>query len=510
MRHTDPTADHLALPRWTRRRFVAWLGLAAALPLAAACQQAPAPAAKTESKPAETKPAEAKPADAKPTAQSVAQPAAQAQPTAAPAKPAADAKPTEAAKPAAQAPAAQGGGSLTFWLYKTRLEPLDKLRTERIQAWGKQASVAVEVVEIGTSDYGKRVPAAIESRTLPDVMEASEEWAYLLQSRNLLAELTPVFQRIDGEQKFAPAARALATWADGKVYQVPIGTSGSLVIARDDLLKEAGLTPPPKTWADLFDYAAKAQRPPRTYGVGEALSNTSDANQWVVVLQSYGVRIADDQGKKATFGNYRAEAMEAINLIVDGYENKKVFPPGVLTWDQTGDNDAFQSGRTLFAFNPLSIPAWIRDNKPEMLPGIGTYVMPSGPKHLVQPVGGVAMTVRADSPVRDKASDLIYFLYDREYYKEFFPKAQYGPTTEVHYDNPAFEQPWLKARVELAKTGKPNAWPDVNNEAYAESQTAYVVPRMLQHIVSDKWSPDRAFDEAAEEYQKIYQKYDKG
>ena len=33
---------------------------------------------------------------------------------------------------------------------------------------------------------------------------------------------------------------------------------------------------------------------------------------------------------------------------------------------------------------------------------------------------------------------------------------------------------------------------------------------MLQHIVSDKWSPDRAFDEAAEEYQKIYQKYDKG
>ena len=32
---------------------------------------------------------------------------------------------------------------------------------------------------------------------------------------------------------------------------------------------------------------------------------------------------------------------------------------------------------------------------------------------------------------------------------------------------------------------------------------------MLQRIISDKQAPDRAFDEAAEEYQKIYQKYDK-
>ena len=478
--------------RVTRRHMLLMLGVAASLPLAAACgQQASTPAPKTEAKPAEA------PKPAATTAP--AAPAAQAQPTAA-------AKP---AKPAAQAPAAvPPAGTLSFWLYKTRLDPFDKYRTERIQAWSKQANVPVDVIEIGTSDYGKKIPAAIESKTLPDVLEAGDDWTLLLQPRGLVADVSDVFQKIDAEQKWAPGAKAVATWPDGKQYIIPIGTSANLLIARDDLLKEAGLTPPPQTWADLFEYSAKAQRPPRTFGLGQALSNTSDANRWIDMLQSYGVRIADDQGKKATFGNFQKEAVEVIQIIADGYATKKVFPPGVLTWDQTGDNDAFQAGRTLFAFNPLSIPAWIRDNKPDMLPGVGTYLIPAGPKMRVQGVSSVAMSVRADSPFREKAKELMLFLYDKEYYKDYWPKSQWGPTTEVHYDNEAFSQPWLKVRVDLAKNGKPINWPDISNQALAEVQTAFVIPRMLQSVVSDNKKPEEAFQVAAEEIDKVYKKYE--
>src|SRR5262249_48338 len=167
-----------------------------------------------------------------------------------------------------------------------------------------------------------------------------------------------------------------------------------------------------------------------------------DANRWVDMLQAYGVRFADDQGKKATFGNFQKEAVEVIGMIADAYSNKKIFPPGVLTWDQTGDNDAFQSGRTIFAFNPLSIPAWIRDNKPDMLPGVGTYLIPAGPKMRIQGVSAVSMTVKADSAYRDKAKELIYFLNDKDYYKDYWPKSQWGPTLENQYDNPAFQQSW--------------------------------------------------------------------
>src|SRR4051794_14388018 len=269
-----------------------------------------------------------------------------------------------------------------------------------------------------------------------------------------------------------------------------------------------GLTPPPKTWVDLFDYSAKAQKPPRFFGLGQALSNTSDGNLWCEVLQSYGLRFADDNGKKSTFGNFQKEALEVIALVQDGYNTKKIFPPGVLTWDQTGDNDAFQSGRTIFAFNPLSIPAWIRDNKPDMLPGVSTYLKPAGPKMQVQPVGAVAMSVKADSPYKEKAMDLMYFLNDKEYYKDYWPKSQWGPTLENQYDNPAFEQSWLKVRVDLAKNGKPAAWPDTQNQAWAELNTAFVIPRMMQAVVSDNKKPEEAFQAAADEIDKIYKKYE--
>ena len=141
---------------------------------------------------------------------------------------------------------------------------------------------------------------------------------------------------------------------------------------------------------------------------------------------------------------------------------------------------------------------------------MGTYLIPAGPKMRIQGVSAVSMSVRADSPFREKAKDLMLFLYDKEYYKDYWPKSQWGPTTEVHYDNEAFSQPWLKVRVDLAKNGKPISWPDVANQAMAEVQTAYVVPRMLQAVISDNKKPEEAFQAAAEEIDKIYKKYENG
>lgn len=113
------------MTRTLTRRQVLQLGLGlAALPLAAACGQAPAPA-KTESKPAEQKPTAAAKAEAKPaeTARPAA-PAAQTQPTqAAPAtaKPAAEQKPAADAKPVARTP--NGELKVALFAKLTTLDP---------------------------------------------------------------------------------------------------------------------------------------------------------------------------------------------------------------------------------------------------------------------------------------------------------------------------------------------------------------------------------------------------
>src|SRR5205807_2289386 len=83
-------------------------------------------------------------------------------------------------------------------------------------ACGQQANVPIEVIEIGTSDYGKKIPAAIESKTMPDVLEAGDDWTVLLQGRGLVADLSDIYQKIDQEQKWAPGAKAISTFPDGK------------------------------------------------------------------------------------------------------------------------------------------------------------------------------------------------------------------------------------------------------------------------------------------------------
>ena len=115
------------------------------------------------------------------------------------------------------------------------------------------------------------------------------------------------------------------------------------------------------------------------------------------------------------------------------------------------------------------------------------------------------MTVRADTRVADKAKDLLTFLYQPEYRREFARLTQWGPATQVEYDYPGFRDQY-PIRSELAKAGKPDAWPDVNNTAYNEMRNQFVIPRMLQRVISDKITPAQSFQETADALQKLYAK----
>lgn len=395
--------------------------------------------------------------------------------------------------------------TLTFWLYRSRLDEFDETRRERIKAWGESSGVEVNIVDIATSDYGTKIPAAIESNTLPDVLELTEEWFQLLLSRGLLADLTDVYNTVDAELGWTPIVKQLSVEADGTIPRVAIATTSTYLVARDDILSEAGFGPP-STYAEMFDFGAQAQDPPNTFGMGTALSNTSDANNWIMSAQAYGVRFADDTGEAAVLGDHKDEAIDWLNLMVDAYEEKRVFPPGVLTWDQTGDNDAFQSERTIFTFNPLSVPAWLKENKPDLLEKTGIHLLPAGPVTSVQPVGTVALAVRKDSPLVAEASDLIHFLFDLDYRREFFQYAQWGPATVPENDFPIFEE-FMPVRVEVADAGTPRDFPEVTNSAFNEVKTTFVVPRMIQRVVSDGMSREDSFNEAVQAVQDIYESH---
>jgi multiple sugar transport system substrate-binding protein len=487
-----------------RHRCLAALLLITALILSACGGAAPAAQSPT-----------AVPAAAQPTAAPAAeQPTAAlaAQPTEAPAGQATAAPAPTAAAPAAQptlAPIpAPAEGTFTYWGGLIFSDEANKMLVDRIKQWGQEKGIKVDVVMINQNETTQRVSAAIEAGTMPDALDMGRDLMLLLSQGGKLEALDAVYDQIGkahgGWLKSADATNDPKDFG-GHRYGIPFGTSGNLINRRADVLEPAGFADPPKTWQELGDMALKAQKPPDTYGMGFALSNVGDGNLTTSMLQSWGGRIADDAGKTCTIDSQPTR--DFLAWVADLYK-KGAFPPGVTTWDGAGDNTAYQSGNALFIANPGSVYLNLLKNDPELAQGTKFSALPAGPKMQVAPQGPNLRVIPSTSRFKEEAKDLLNYLADDAFMTEYFAKAIYGPVLNSQTSFPVFkDDPVHVGLLDLALNGTPPAFPDVNNAAFAEYQTNFLTPKMIQRIVVDNKSIDDAIKETQAACQAIYDKY---
>ena len=148
---------------------------------------------------------------------------------------------------------------------------------------------------------------------------------------------------------------------------------------RDDLLTKAGFSKAPTTWEELAQQAAAVNKPP-LFGLGLALSNVGDGNVQIGVLQSYGGRIADDTGTKAAI---KSDATREYLRWLKAAWDKKLFPPGVTTWDGAGDNQAYLAGQAAFIANTGSVGIAAKTQDPELYKATQYSSLPGGPKGVI-------------------------------------------------------------------------------------------------------------------------------
>ncbi len=70
------------------------------------------------------------------------------------------------------------------------------------------------------------------------------------------------------------------------------------------------------------------------------------------ILHSFGATWVDETGQKVTLDS--AEAVQAVEWIVDTYTNpkwEKMLPPGVLSWTDPTNNEAFLGGKLAYTQN---------------------------------------------------------------------------------------------------------------------------------------------------------------
>ena len=239
--------------------------------------------------------------------------------------------------------------------------------------------------------------------------------------------------------------------------------------------------------------------------MGIARSNVGDGNITTTMLHSYGGRIANDEGTSCTIDS--PEAREFLTWISGVYE-QGAFPPGATTWDGAGDNTAYQSGQALFIANPGSVYLYMRDNDPELGDGTRYSALPGGPVMRVSPFSTVVRSIPSTSNHKELAADLLAYLADDEFMAEYFNEAIYGPALESQLGAPVFEEsPVHAGLLDLIVNGTPGAFPDKDTAAFAEYQTNFLTPKMVQRVVVDGLSIDEAVMETQAACQAIYDKY---
>ena len=436
-------------------------------------------------------------------------------PTPAPAEPAAEATAAPAAEPAAEATAAPAEealpaaeGTFTYWGGLIFSEAANQLLVDRVEQWGAERGVDVEVVMINQNETTQRVSAAIEAGNLPDAFDVGQGFMLLLSQQDQLEPLDDLYAEIDEMVGWLPAAEDFSNPEryGGHTYGIPFSLGGNVLYRRADVLEPAGFTEAPATWMELREMAAAAQNPPDYYGMGFALSNVGDANTTTTtMMQSWGGRVADDEGKTCTLDS--PEVREWLTWISEAYA-EGLFPPGVTTWDGAGDNVAYQSGQAVFIFNPGSVYLYMRDEDPDLAEATKYSALPAGPELLLSPVGANMRVISKTSQNKDLAKDLMKYLADPEFMKEYYFNAIYGPAAEAYQDAPIFTESAVhQGLLDVALNGTVGAYPDVDNAAFAEYQTNFLTPRMVQRVVVDGLSIDEAVMETQQACQAIYDKY---
>jgi multiple sugar transport system substrate-binding protein len=400
----------------------------------------------------------------------------------------------------------QDGGKLVYWGGLIFSDEANNMLVDEITAWGEANGVETEVVMINQNETNQKVSAAVESGTMPDALDMGLDLLLLLSNSEELVDVTDVYDRIGQAQGgwYESVANSVDPAKLGGIRTgVPFGPSGNLLFSRRDALEAAGLTPPPKTWQELSDFAEQAQEPP-LYGMGLALSNVGDGNLQMSVLQSYGGRIADDAGTTCTI---KSEETRAYLEWVSTAYAKGLFPPGATTWDGAGDNTAYLSGQAIFIANTGSVTLAMNEDDPELAEATSYSPLPEGPMGRISPINPNVRAIPTTTADVDRAKALIEHLANPEFLAAYYAVAIYGPVLKSQASFDAFTDPVHAGLADLVENGTAPGEPDVYNTAYADFSANFIVPKMVQRVVVDDYDLDRAMDEAQQQGQAIYDKY---
>jgi multiple sugar transport system substrate-binding protein len=343
--------------------------------------------------------------------------------------------------------ALSGRGPITLATGKDTSGNLQNLVNTWNQQHPKEQARIIELPEDADAQRQQMVQNAQTKSNAYSVLNLDVVWTAEFAANRWV---TPLPQNQFDLSKFLPAATKTGQYR-GNLYAAPWKTDSGLLYYRKDLLQKAGISAPPKTWAEMQQDCAKLKGNNCYAGQFEKYEgltvNFSEA------VDSAGGQVVDDSGKPNV---NTPQAKQGLDFLVNGFKSGMI-PKEAISYKEEESRRAFEKGNLVFYRQwPY---AWGLSNKAGESKVVGKFdVAPlpglNGPG--APTLGGHNLAISEFAQNKASALDFIKYLTSEQTERANLLNSSEAPTLAALYDDPELQKkfpylPTLKASLLNAK-----------------------------------------------------------
>jgi putative chitobiose transport system substrate-binding protein len=392
----------------------------------------------------------------------------------------------------------QAGNSqeIEFWTMQLQPQFTDYFNQLIAEFEQKNPPLKVRWVDVPWADMERKILTAVSAKTAPDVVNLNPNFASQLAERNAWLELD---SRIPAEirQQYLPGIWKASTLND-KSFGIPWYLTTRVTIYNTDLFKQAGVSKPPATYAELATAAKQLKQKTGKYAFFATVV-PEDSGEVLESFVQMGVPLVDGNGK-AAFNTPQGRA--AFQYWVDLYKNG-LMPKESLTEGHRYAIDLYQRGDTAILASGAEFLNTIAKNAPSIAKASATGSQITGETGKKN-VAVMNVVIPRDTKNPDGALKFALFLTNDINQLAFAKAANVLPSTLKALQDPYFSaapansSPVDKARIVSASQMK-NA--EVLIPAMKDvKKLQKVVYDNLQAAMLGQKSVDQAVSDAAKEW----------
>jgi multiple sugar transport system substrate-binding protein len=188
------------------------------------------------------------------------------------------------------------------------------------------------------------------------------------------------------------------------------------------------------------------------------------------------------------------------------YLKHKIIPKGGVSWDNTGNNKAYQSRQVIFVLNPTSIYAHLADSDKDLYNTTGLFPVPAGPAGVVEELSTTEWALFKHNPYPEIARGLAEYWMAPENLRVVIEEGdgRWGPPYKGMYDSDFWKRPVFQHWRGMLERGRQFPDPGKWTAAAGEVVASNVLARMMHRVLIENWEAEKAVEEAHQKVVEIY------